>query len=124
MDTGHGSTGTDDAPGSDATQYTGGPLTSSLAWATWALFVGLGEFALVLVAALGVFAWRSVTRRPWAVIARSRTLEHRWSVTGYRRARRIVESAAGSIEAGHGTAGIDPDLVATPPMTVTLPPLD
>lgn len=52
VDAGHGPTGPDDAPDTAASADTGGPLTASLAWATWALFVGLG----LMLSGAGLFA--------------------------------------------------------------------
>jgi hypothetical protein len=77
-----------------------------------ALLLGLGEFLAVLFAALAVWVWRTVARRPWAVIATDGVITYTWSVTGYRRARALVRSAAASIHEGLGIAGVDPALDA------------
>jgi hypothetical protein len=79
-----------------------------------ALLLGLGELLLVLLGALGVLLWRTLSRRPWAVVASDGDISYRWSVTGYRRARALVRSAAASLGAGLGLAGVDPKLNAGP----------
>jgi hypothetical protein len=77
-----------------------------------ALLLGLGEFLAVLFAAVAVWVWRTVARRPWAVVATDGVITYSWSVRGYRRARALVRSAAASIHNGLGIAGVDPALDA------------
>jgi hypothetical protein len=75
-----------------------------------ALLLGLGEFLFVLLGAAVVFAWRTLARRPWSVVASDGEAVYRWSVTGYRRARSLVRSASTSILAGRGVGAVDSTL--------------
>ena len=75
-----------------------------------ALLVGLGEFVLVLLGAVAVFVWRTVARRPWAVVATDGEVTYTWSVTGYRKARAVVLSAAESVARGTGAVTVGPGL--------------
>lgn len=72
-----------------------------------ALLLGLGELLLVALAAVVVATWRTVTRRPWSVVARSDQVERRWSVVGYKRARRMVSELSGALRDGRPLAEID-----------------
>jgi hypothetical protein len=72
------------------------------------LVTALAEVLVLGLLALGTWAWFTVRRRPWSIVAERGTDRHIWHVHGFRSSARARDEIARRLASGHTPAQISP----------------